>query len=135
MFGFLASLASKFIPTLFGLGSKILPAVSKAVAVGKAVIPKVASAVGKVANGIATAKAVGKAVKGAVGSVAPEATKKVEEAYNKKIIGGRSLGDLVESGERGIGKVKDVADRAKAVMANIPIGELDLTGKGNIPKN
>ncbi len=121
MFGFLANLASKFIPAISGLASRAIPAVTSAIAVGKRVAPKIIGAVGKAQNAINTAKNIGKKVKGAINTMSPELGKKIDENINRKIIGGKSIGDLLESGERGLGQVKDVADKAKAVLANIPI--------------
>lgn len=123
MFGFLASLASRFIPAITGLASKIVPAIGRAFAVGKTVAPKIIGAVGKAANAVNTGIAVGKAVKGAVDKVAPEVGKKVEEVYNKKIGGKVSIGDVVERGEKGLAKAVKVADEAKSVFANIPVLE------------
>jgi hypothetical protein len=120
MFGFLANLASKFIPAITGLASRAIPAVTRAVAVGKKIVPRVIGAVGKAQNALHTAKNIGKTARGIVGNISPELGKKIDETYNKKMIGGKSLGDLVESSDRGLGQVKDVADKAKAVLANIP---------------
>jgi phage-related protein len=115
----LAGMAGKFLPAITGLASRAVPMVSKAIAVGKNIVPKVLGAVGKVQNAINTAKAVGKVAKGAVDTVAPEIGKKIDDAYNRKIVGGMSVGDVLEKGEKGLAQASGVANQAKAILANV----------------
>lgn len=117
---FLLNMASRFLPAIAGMASRALPALTNAFAVGKRILPSVIGAVGKVQNAIGIGKNVGKLVHGIGEKVAPELTKKVEDAYNAKKIGGLSLGDIVERGEKGLAKAAGIADQAKAVFANMP---------------
>jgi len=117
---FLLNMASKFLPAITSMASRAIPAISSAFAVGKRVLPQVIGAVGKVQQAVNTAKQVGKTVKAVGQAVAPEITKKVEDAYNAKKIGGLSVGDIVERGEKGLATVAGVANQAKAVLANMP---------------
>jgi hypothetical protein len=118
---FLLNMASRFLPAISGLASRAVPALTSAFAVGKQIIPRVIGAVGKIQNAFNTAKQIGKAVKSVSGAVAPEITKKVEDAYNTKIGGKFSMGDIIERGEKGLAKASGIADNAKAVFANIPV--------------
>lgn len=117
---FLLNMASKFLPAVAGLASRAMPYITNAFAVGKRIAPSVIGAVGKIQNAIGMAKNVGKLAHGVGQKIAPELTKKVEDMYNAKKIGGLSLGDIVERGEKGLAKAAGVADQAKAVFANIP---------------
>ena len=117
---FLFNMASKFLPAITAMASRAIPAISSAFSVGKRILPQVIGAVGKVQNAVNTAKQVGKTVKAVGQAVAPEIVKKVEDAYNSKKIGGLSVGDIVERGEKGLAKVAGVADQAKAVFGNMP---------------
>jgi hypothetical protein len=117
---FLLNMASKFLPAIAGMASRAIPALTSAFAVGKRIAPAVIGAVGKVQNAINTAKAVGKTAREVGRAVAPDITKKVEDAYNAKKIGGLSVGDIVERGEKGLAKAAGVAEQAKAVFANMP---------------
>lgn len=119
MFGFLSSLVSRAIPAITGLASRALPAIGKAIAVGKNVASAAGSAVGKAQTALSTAKAVGKAAKGAVRSVSPELANKIDEEYNKKR-GGVSISDVVGKADRGLAKASGYADQAKQVLANLP---------------
>ena len=98
---FLLNMASRFLPAITGLASRAIPALTSAFAVGKQIAPKLIGAVGNV--------------------IAPELTKKVEDAYNTKIGGKFSVGDIIERGEKGLAKASGVADQAKAVFANLPV--------------
>jgi len=115
----LGGLASKFIPAVAGLASRAVPAITRGIAVGKSLLPKVVGAVGKVSNMISQGKAVGKAVKGAVDAVAPEMGKKIDEAYNRKVVGGMSVADVLEKGEKGLATATGLANSAKQVLANV----------------
>lgn len=117
---FLLNMASRFLPAIGAMASRAIPALTSAFAVGKRIAPAVIGAVGKVQNAISTAKQVGKTVRAVGQAVAPELTKKVEDAYNTKKIGGLSVGDIVERGEKGLAKAAGVAEQAKAVFANMP---------------
>lgn len=117
---FLLNMASKFLPAISAIASRAVPAISSAFAVGKNILPQVIGAVGKVQNAVNTAKQVGKTIQSVGNVIAPDLTKKVENAYNSKRIGGLSIGDIVERGEKGLSKAAGVADQAKAVFANMP---------------
>ena len=117
---FLINMASKFLPAIGAMASRAIPAISSAFAVGKRVIPQVIGAVGKVQQAVNTAKQIGKTVSAVGHAVAPEITRKVEDAYNSKKIGGLSVGDIVERGEKGLANVAGIANQAKAVFANMP---------------
>ena len=117
---FLLNMASRFLPAISAMASRAIPAISSAFAVGKRILPQVIGAVGKVQHAVNTAKQVGKTAREVGRVVAPEITKKVEDAYNTKKIGGLSVGDIVERGEKGLAKAAGVADQAKAVFANMP---------------
>lgn len=118
---FLLNMASRFLPAITGLASRAIPALTSAFAVGKQIAPKLIGAVGKMQNAYNTAKQIGKSVKAVGNVVAPELTKKVEDAYNTKIGGKFSVGDIIERGEKGLAKASGVADQAKAVFANLPV--------------
>ena len=90
------------------------------------VLPKVIGAVGKaqqiaekVNNGVKIAKQIGSAV-------APEIVKKVENAYNSKIIGNTSIGDILEKGQKGLASAAGVSDKAKELLANIPPADIKV---------
>lgn len=116
---FLLNMA-RFIPAIAGMASRAIPAITSAFAVGKRVLPTVISAVGKAQAALSTAKAVGKGVKEVGKVVAPELTQKVEDAYNSKIGGKASIADIVNTGEKGLSTASNIANKAKAVFANIP---------------
>ncbi len=118
---FLLNMASKFLPAISGLASRAIPALTSAFAVGKQIAPKIIGAVGKVQNAVNTAKQIGKTARTIGNAIAPEVTKKVEDAYNTKIGGRYSIGDIVERGEKGLSKASGIADQAKAVFANMPV--------------
>jgi len=115
----LAGLAGRFLPALTGLASRAIPAMTRAIAVGKNIVPRVLGAVGKVQNMINTGRAVGKAVKGAVDNVAPEVGKKMDDAYNRKLVGGMSISDVLEKGQKGLANATGLANNAKQILANI----------------
>jgi len=117
---FLLNMASKFLPAISGLASRAIPALTTAFAVGKQIAPKVIGAVGKIQNAVNTAKQITKTARTIGNAVAPELTKRVEDAYNTKIGGKFSVGDIIERGEKGLAKASGIADQAKAVFANIP---------------
>ena len=117
---FLLNMASRFLPAIAGMASRAIPAITSAFAVGKRIAPAVLGAVGKIQNAIGIGKQVGKLAHGVGQKIAPELTKEVEDAYNAKKIGGLSLGDIVERGEKGLAKAAGIADQAKAVFANMP---------------
>jgi hypothetical protein len=117
---FLLNLASKFLPSIAGLASRAIPAISSAIAVGKNVLPHVASAVGKAQQAYQTAKAVGKGIHSVGKVIAPELTQKVEDTYNKKMVGNKSIADVVNYGERGLAGAANLTNQAKGVFANLP---------------
>lgn len=117
---FLFNMASKFLPAIAGLASRAMPYITSAAAVGKRVLPQVIGAVGKAQNLAQRAVAVGKTVRNYGNLVAPELTKRVENAYNSKIIGNNSIGDILEKGQKGLVSAAGVADKAKELLANIP---------------
>jgi hypothetical protein len=117
---FLLNMASRFLPAIAGMASRAIPAITSAFAVGKRIAPAVIGAVGKIQNAVGIGKNIGKLAHGIGQKVAPELTRKVEEAYNAKKIGGLSVGDIVERGEKGLAKAAGIADQAKAVFANMP---------------
>jgi hypothetical protein len=120
---FLLNMASKFLPAISGLASRAIPALTSAFAVGKQIAPKIIGAVGKVQNAVNTAKQLGKTARTIGNAIAPEVTKKVEDAYNTKIGGRYSVGDIIEKGEQGLAKASGIADQAKAIFANIPMAQ------------
>ena len=117
---FLLNMASKFLPAIAGLASRAMPAITSAFAVGKRVLPQVLGAVGKAQQIASKVSAVGKVARDIGSAVAPELTKKVENAYNSKIIGNNSIGDILEKGQKGLVSAAGVADKAKELLANIP---------------
>ena len=117
---FLFNMASKFLPAIAGMASKAIPALSSAFAVGKRYVPQIIGAVGKAQNMVNKAITVGKAIHNVAQTVAPEQVRKVENAYNSKIIRGNSIGDILEKGQKGLATAAGVADQAKALLANIP---------------
>jgi hypothetical protein len=117
---FLFNMASKFLPAIAGLASRAMPAITSAFAVGKRVLPQVLGAVGKAQQIAQKASAVGKTIQNIGSVVAPELTKKVENAYNSKIVGNNSIGDILEKGQKGLATAVGVADKAKELLANIP---------------
>jgi hypothetical protein len=117
---FLLNMASKFLPAIAGIASRAIPAISSAIAVGKNVLPQVAGAVGKAQQAFQTAKAVGKTIHGIGKVVAPDLTQKVENTFNKKMVGGKSIADVVNYGEKGLSTASNISNQAKGVFANIP---------------
>lgn len=117
---FLLNMASKFLPAIAGIASRAIPAISSAIAVGKNVIPKIAGAVGKAQQVYQTAKAVGKGLQGVGKVVAPDLTQKVENTFNRKMIGNKSIADVVNYGEKGLAGAAKITDQAKGIFANIP---------------
>tara|TARA_R110000868_G_scaffold169262_1_gene404222 strand:+ start:1980 stop:2327 length:348 start_codon:yes stop_codon:yes gene_type:complete len=113
-------MASKFLPAVAGLASRAMPYLSSAFAVGKRVLPQVIGAVGKAQHMAQQASAVGKSLHNVGSAIAPELTKKVENAYNSKIIGNNSIGDILEKGQKGLATAVGVADKAKELLANMP---------------
>jgi hypothetical protein len=82
-------------------------------------LPQVVGAVGKAQHIANKVSAVGKVVHNIGSAVAPEITKKVENAYNSKIVGNNSIGDILEKGQKGLATAAGVADKAKELLANI----------------
>lgn len=117
---FLLNMASKFLPAIGALASRAMPAITSAFAVGKRILPQVVGAVGKAQHFAQKANAIGKVVHNIGSAVAPELTKKVENAYNSKIVGNNSIGDILEKGQKGLATAAGVADKAKELLANIP---------------
>jgi hypothetical protein len=117
---FLVNMASKFLPAIGALASKVMPSVTSAFAVGKKVLPQIVGAVGKVQHAAEKVIGVGKVAKQIATAVAPEITKKVENAYNSKIVGNNSIGDILEKGQKGLASASGVANQAKELLANIP---------------
>lgn len=117
---FLLNMASKFLPAIAGIASRAIPGLSSAIAVGKNVLPQVAGAVGKANQIFQTAKAVGKTIHGVGKVIAPGLTQKVEDTFNKKLVGNKSIADVVNYGEKGLAGATKITDQAKGVFANIP---------------
>jgi hypothetical protein len=117
---FLLNMASKFLPAIGAIASRAMPAISSAFAVGKKFLPKIIGAVGKAQHLAQQATAVGKTIHNVGSAVAPELTKKVENAYNSKIVGNNSIGDILEKGQKGLATAVGVADKAKELLANMP---------------
>jgi hypothetical protein len=117
---FLLNMASKFLPAIGALASRAMPAITSAFSVGKRILPQVIGAVGKAQNIANKVTAVGKTIHNIGSAVAPELTKKVENAYNSKIIANNSIGDILEKGQKGLATASGVADKAKELLANIP---------------
>ena len=116
---FLLNMASKFLPAIGALASRAMPAITSAFAVGKRILPQIVGAVGKAKQIANKVSAVGKVAKDIGSAVAPELTKKVENAYNSKIVGNNSIGDILEKGQKGLATAAGVADKAKELLANI----------------
>ena len=117
---FLLNMASKFLPAIAGIASRAIPGLTSAIAVGKQIIPHIAGAVGKAQQIYQGAKAVGKTI-GSIGkSIAPDLAKKVEDTFNKKIVGNKSIADVVNYGEKGLAGAAKLTDQSKGVFANIP---------------
>ena len=116
---FLLNMASKFLPAIGALASRAMPAMTSAFAVGKRFLPQVLGAVGKAQNLAQRATAVGKTIQNIGSIVNPELTKKIENAYNSKIIRNNSIGDILEKGQKGLATAVGVADKAKELLANI----------------
>lgn len=117
---FLLNMASRFLPSIIGMASRAIPALSSAIAVGKNVLPQVAGAVGKANRMFQIAKAVGKGIHGIGNIVAPNLTKKVEDTFNRKLVGNKSIADVVNYGEKGLAGAAKITDQAKNIFANIP---------------
>ncbi len=115
----LMGLASRALPAIAGLASRAVPALTRAVAVGKSVLPRVANAIGKGQQMYNTAKAIGKGAHQAIKVVSPDAGKRLEDAYNRKVVGGLSVSDVVERGQKGLAGATGLTNSAKGIFANV----------------
>jgi hypothetical protein len=118
MFGFLKNIGS----TLSSIGSKVLPWLNKGAHVGKNIVGKAGDWAEKVQKGIEIGKQVGKAGSAILansGDKGKQLGEKLDGLYNKKLVGGKSLGDLVEGSNAGAIRAQGLTNSAKAVFANV----------------
>jgi len=112
---FALPMLGRAIGSLGGIASRAIPRIAS---IGKSVLPRALSAIGKVQAGVEMGKAIGKSAREAIGSVNPEFGKKIDQAYNQKLIGGMSTADLVNHGQNVLNQSKDIAQNAKNLLAN-----------------
>ena len=91
--------------------SNAVPFLSKAFSVGKAALPTVLNAVGKVSNAIQQGKAVGKQIKQVAQSVAPEWVNKVESS---KAFQGAS--NILNKAEQGLDLASKYGNQAQSML-------------------